>query len=176
MNKKLLIPLGVFALLCAFLFAGLRHDPRRVPSPLIGKPVPDFALTQLHDPSKLLGSIDMKGQVWLLNIWASWCAPCRQEHPLLIELAKAGITPIIGLQYKDDPETGKAWLARNGNPYVTSVADRDGRVGLDFGVYGVPETFVIDKKGLIRYKQIGPITPDVLDKTIVPLIRELQES
>lgn len=176
MNKKLLIPLVVFVVLAGFLFVGLWRDPREVPSPLIGKPAPQFSLEQLHQPDTKLGTADMKGQVWLLNVWASWCVSCREEHPLLVELAKAKIVPIIGLDYKDQPGPGKRWLQQNGDPYTTSVVDADGRVGIDFGVYGVPETFVIDKSGTIRYKQIGPITPEALEKKILPLVRELQKS
>jgi cytochrome c biogenesis protein CcmG/thiol:disulfide interchange protein DsbE len=176
MNKKLLIPLAVFVVLAGFLFAGLWRDPREVPSPLIGKPAPAFTLAQLHVPATTLGTADMKGKVWLLNVWASWCVSCREEHPLLIELAKAKVVPIIGLDYKDDPTAGKRWLKDNGDPYDLSVMDRDGRVGIDFGVYGVPETFVIDKEGTIRYKQIGPITAEALEKKIIPLVRELQKS
>jgi cytochrome c biogenesis protein CcmG/thiol:disulfide interchange protein DsbE len=176
MNKKLLIPLAVFVVLTGFLFAGLWRDPREVPSPLIDKPAPQFSLAQLADPGTKLGTTDMKGQVWLLNVWASWCVSCREEHPLLVELGKAKIVPIIGLNYKDESAPGKQWLAQNGDPYTTSVVDRDGRVGIDFGVYGVPETFVIDKGGTIRYKQIGPITPEALEKKILPLVRELQNA
>ncbi len=176
MNKKLFIPLGVFLVLVGFLFVGLFLNPREVPSPLIGKPAPQFTLNQLHQPGKTLGTPDMKGQVWLLNVWASWCVSCREEHPLLVELGKAKLVPIIGLNYKDEPAAGMKGLAHNGDPYNLSVVDRDGRVGIDFGVYGVPETFVIDKQGTIRYKQIGPITVEALEKKIVPLVRELQKS
>jgi cytochrome c biogenesis protein CcmG/thiol:disulfide interchange protein DsbE len=176
MNKKLFIPLGVFLVLVGFLFVGLFLNPREVPSPLIGKPAPQFTLSQLHQPGKTLGTPDMKGQVWLLNVWASWCVSCREEHPLLVELGKAKVVPIIGLNYKDEPAAGMKWLAQNGNPYDLSVVDRDGRVGIDFGVYGVPETFLIDKEGTIRYKQIGPITVEALEKKIMPLVRELQKS
>jgi cytochrome c biogenesis protein CcmG, thiol:disulfide interchange protein DsbE len=176
MNRKLLIPLGVFVILAAFLFAGLWRDPREVPSPLVGKPAPAFSLAKLHQPDTKLGAADMKGQVWLLNVWASWCVSCREEHPLLVELAKSKLVPIIGLDYKDEPGPGKTWLAQNGDPYDASVMDKDGRVGIDFGVYGVPETFVIDKEGTVRYKQIGPITPEALEKKLLPMIRELQKS
>jgi len=176
MTGKRLIPLGVFVVLCAFLLVGLWRDPREVPSPLIGKPAPGFTLAQLHDPSKTLGPADLKGQVWLLNVWASWCVACREEHPLLVALAKAKIVPIVGLDYKDESAAGMRWLAQYGDPYSASVVDRDGRVGLDWGVYGVPETFVIDKLGTIRYKQIGPITAEVLEKKILPLVRTLQQS
>jgi cytochrome c biogenesis protein CcmG/thiol:disulfide interchange protein DsbE len=176
MNKKLFIPLAVFVVLVGFLFVGLFLNPREVPSPLIGKPAPQFTLNQLHQPGKTLGTPDMKGQVWLLNVWASWCVSCREEHPLLVELGKAKLVPIIGLNYKDEPAAGMKWLAQNGDPYNLSVVDRDGAVGIDFGVYGVPETFVIDKQGTIRYKQIGPITVEALEKKIIPLVRELQKS
>jgi cytochrome c biogenesis protein CcmG/thiol:disulfide interchange protein DsbE len=176
MRKKLLIPLVVFVGLCAFLLVGLWRDPREVPSPLIGKPAPAFTLAQLHDPSKTLGPADLAGQVWLLNVWASWCVSCREEHPLLVELGKSKLVPIVGLDYKDESAAGKRWLAQNGDPYTVSVVDRDGRVGIDWGVYGVPETFVVDKAGVIRYKQIGPITAEALQKKILPLIRELQKS
>ena len=176
MNKKLLIPLVVFVALVGFLMVGLFRDPREVPSPLIDKPAPAFTLAQLHEPGKTLGTADLKGQVWLLNVWASWCVSCREEHPLLVELSKTKIVPIFGLNYKDEPTAGKGWLTQLGNPYDASVMDRDGRVGIDWGVYGVPETFVIDKKGTIRYKQIGPVTAEALEKKILPLVRELQKS
>ena len=170
------LPLAVFLVLLAFLFVGLFRDPREVPSPLVDKPAPSFSLAKLHQPGERLSNADMRGQVWLLNVWASWCVSCRVEHPLLVALAKADVVPVIGLAYKDKPEDGLAWLASNGDPYRMSIVDRDGRVGIDFGVYGVPETFVIDKAGIIRYKQIGPLTADALDKTILPLVRELQRS
>jgi cytochrome c biogenesis protein CcmG/thiol:disulfide interchange protein DsbE len=174
MNKKLLIPLAVFIALCAFLFVGLWRDPREIPSPLIDKPAPAFKLAELHQPALKLGTDDLKGQVWLLNVWASWCVSCREEHPLLVALGKEKIVPIIGLNYKDEPVAGKGWLSQNGDPYTTSVVDRDGRVGIDWGVYGVPETFVVDKQGIIRYKQIGPVTQQALQDTILPLVRKLQ--
>jgi cytochrome c biogenesis protein CcmG/thiol:disulfide interchange protein DsbE len=170
------LPLAIFLVVLVFLFVGLFHDPHEVPSPLIGKPAPQFSLTQLHQPDRKLTTADMRGQVWLLNVWASWCVSCRVEHPLLVDLAKANIVPVIGLAYKDKPADGLAWLASNGDPYRMSIVDQDGRVGIDFGVYGVPETFVIDKTGIIRYKQIGPLTVDALKQTILPLVRELQRS
>jgi cytochrome c biogenesis protein CcmG/thiol:disulfide interchange protein DsbE len=169
------LPLAIFVALVAFLYVGLFRDPREVPSPLIGKPAPAFALHQLHAPDKTLTTADMRGKVWLLNVWASWCESCRVEHPLLVEMARQQIAPIIGLNYKDKDDLGKAWLAERGDPYAVSVVDADGRVGIDWGVYGVPETFVVDKAGVIRYKQIGAITVDALQKKIVPLIRELQK-
>jgi len=162
-------------LLVAFLWVGLGRDPREVPSPLIGKPAPAFKLAQLHAPDALLSNDDLKGKVWLLNVWASWCVSCRVEHPLLVQLAKANIVPVYGLDYKDKPDDGRAWLAQNGNPYTTSIVDQDGRVGIDYGVYGVPETFLIDKTGIIRYKQIGPLTAEALQHKILPMVRELQQ-
>jgi cytochrome c biogenesis protein CcmG, thiol:disulfide interchange protein DsbE len=176
MNKKLLIPLALFGVLLAFLLVGLGLNPREVPSPLIGKPAPAFELARLHQPERKLGPADLKGQVWLLNVWASWCVSCRIEHPLLVELGKQKLVPIVGLNYKDKPDEGIAWLKQHGNPYDVSVVDRDGRVGIDWGVYGVPETFVVDKAGVIRLKHIGPIDAAALEKRILPLVRELQRS
>jgi cytochrome c biogenesis protein CcmG/thiol:disulfide interchange protein DsbE len=173
---RLVVPLAVFVVLVGFLWVGLSRDPREVPSPLIDKPAPPFVLTTLHEPEKKLSGDDMKGQVWLLNVWASWCVSCRVEHPLLMQLAKSNIVPVVGLDYKDKPNEGIAWLKENGNPYNVSIVDRDGRVGIDFGVYGVPETFVVDKQGVIRYKQIGPVTAEALEKKILPLVRDLQKS
>ena len=169
------IPLAIFAILVAFLWLGLWRDPRIVPSPLIGKPAPAFRLAQLHRPNETLQLGDLKGQVWLLNVWASWCVSCREEHPLLLELAQTKLLPVYGLDYKDKREQALAWLAQNGDPYTASIVDADGRVGIDYGVYGVPETFLIDKAGIIRYKQIGPITAQALKDTILPLARELQK-
>ena len=169
------IPLVIFIVLLAFLWVGLGRDPREVPSPLIGKPAPAFSLAQLHDPAHSLSNSDLKGKVWLLNVWASWCVSCREEHPLLMQLAASKSVPIYGLEYKDDPGAGMAWLTQNGDPYTASIVDRDGRVGIDYGVYGVPETFVVDKQGVIRYKQIGPLSVDALQKKILPLVRELQK-
>jgi len=169
------VPLAIFLVLVVFLFVGLRRDPSIVPSPLIGKPAPVFKLSQLHKPGESLGVEDLKGQVWLLNVWASWCVSCREEHPILIQLAKSKLLPVYGLDYKDKQEQALQWLAQNGDPYTASVVDTDGRVGIDYGVYGVPETFLIDKAGVIRYKQIGPITADALKDKILPLARELQQ-
>ena len=169
------IPLAIFAVLVVFLWLGLWRDPRIVPSPLIGKPAPAFRLAQLHRPNETLQLDDLKGQVWLLNVWASWCVSCREEHPLLLQLAQAKVLPLYGLDYKDQPAAALAWLAQNGDPYTASIVDADGRVGIDYGVYGVPETFLIDKAGVIRYKQIGPITLEALKDRILPLARELQK-
>ena len=171
---RFLVPLAVFIVMVAFLAVGLGLNPREIPSPLINKAAPAFQLPQLHQPDKTFSQQDMKGKVWLLNVWASWCVSCRQEHPLLMDLAKSNVVPIYGLNYKDPREDALAWLKELGDPYVLSVADRNGRVGIDYGVYGVPETFVIDKEGAIRYKQIGPVTPEALRDKILPLVKALQ--
>ena len=173
--KKALIPLGIFLVLVVFLAIGLTRDPREIPSPLIGKAAPLFSAPILQTPQQQFNSKDMLGKVWLLNTWASWCVACRQEHPILVEFAKTKSLPVIGLDYKDKDIDGLKWLDRLGNPYDLSVADRDGRIGIDFGVYGVPESFLIDKAGIIRYKQIGPITEEALRDKILPLVRELQK-
>ena len=176
--KRFLIPLGLFLVLAVFLAVGLSRDPREVPSPLVGKAAPMFSLPRLDsDPAqaaKLFSPRDMLGKVWLLNVWASWCVECRQEHPVLNDFAKSGVAPLIGLAYKDARADSRRWLVERGDPYVLTAVDADGRVGIDYGVYGVPETYVIDKAGTIRYKQIGPVTPEVLSAKILPLIRELQ--
>ena len=174
MKKRLFLPLALFAALAAMLGAGLSLKPREVPSPFIGKPAPAFTLPQLHEPARSLGAADMKGQVWLLNVWASWCAPCREEHPLLVALAREKAVPIVGLNYKDDPRNAQEWLIKLGDPYKVSIVDRDGRVGIDYGVYGVPETFVIDRAGIVRFKHIGPLTQEVWTRKVQPLIRELR--
>ncbi len=172
---RYLVPLFAFIVLAAFLLVGLTLNPRQVPSPLIDKPAPVFQLNHLHEPDKVMASGDNLGKVWLLNVWASWCVACRDEHPLLVQLANSGIVPIYGLNYKDERTTAVQWLKRYGDPYTISIVDLDGKVGIDYGVYGVPETYVIDKKGIIRHKQIGPVTVDSLQKTIIPLLIELQK-
>ena len=174
MNRYLL-PLGIFLVLVVFLGIGLGLNPREIPSPLIDKPAPAFELVQLHEPGKSLTTQDMQGKVWLLNVWASWCVSCREEHPVLVELAKTRVVPIVGLNYKDQRPEALRWLLQFGDPYVLSIVDGDGRVGINYGVYGVPETFVIDKTGVIRYKQIGPVTPKALQEKILPLVAKLQQ-
>lgn len=171
--KKFLIPIGLFVLLGILLAYGLKLDPRRIPSPLVGKPLPAFQLATLQDPNKSLTNADFKGQVVLYNVWASWCVACREEHPLLMQLARAKHAPLVGLNYKDQRADALQTLTAEGNPYDLSLVDADGRVGLDWGVYGVPETFVVDKDGIIRYKHIGPITPEAWEKTLLPLIQQL---
>ena len=180
--KRFLIPLALFMVLAVFLALGLNRNPSEVPSPLVGKPAPMFTLPRLDaDPQAPAGTQnasfspkDMAGKVWLLNVWASWCVSCRQEHPVLVDFAKLNIAPLIGLDYKDKRADAKGWLAKFGDPYTLSVVDADGRVGIDYGVYGVPETYVIDKAGLIRFKQIGPVTNEILQTKILPLVKELQ--
>lgn len=174
MKAKFLIPLLLFVILVGFLAIGLNRDPHEVPSPLIGKVAPAFELPQLADPKKTFSPESVKGQPWILNVWASWCVACREEHPVLVEMGKLQLAPIIGLNYKDKREDAMAMLASQGNPYVLSAFDASGRVGIDYGVYGVPETYVIDKAGVIRFKHIGPITMDLLNKKIIPLMGELK--
>ena len=171
--KRYLVPLAIFIVLVGFLAAGLQLNPREVPSPLIDKPAPPFTLAQLADPQKKFSTKDMLGQVWVLNVWASWCVTCREEHPFLLDLAKSKVVPVYGLNYKDKPEDAVRWLKQFGDPYALSVMDADGRVGIDYGVYGVPETYVIDKQGVIRYKRIGAVTREVLDGKILPLVKKL---
>lgn len=172
--KRFLLPLVIFALLVGFLAAGLTLNPREIPSPLVGKPAPAFRLPQLHEQEKTFSPADMTGQVWLLNVWASWCGGCKEEHPVLMRMAQAGDVKIYGMDYKDRRDEALTWLRRHGNPYLLTAVDEAGRIGIDYGVYGVPETYVIDKKGLIRFKQIGPVDDEVVSKKILPLVQELQ--
>ena len=171
---RLVVTLGIFFALVLVLGVGLKLDPREVPSPLIGKPAPPFELPQLHEPGKAFSARDMLGQVWVLNVWASWCVSCREEHPVLLALAKGGAVPVYGLNYKDQRNDGIAWLDKMGNPYRLSAFDADGRVGIDYGVYGVPETYLIDKHGVIRLKRIGILTPDYLEQKLLPLVDALK--
>ncbi len=176
MKARFLIPFAIFIALVIVFFKGLHLDPHEIPSPLINKPAPAFNLQQLHDPSKTLSATDMRGQVWVFNVWASWCVSCREEHPIWVAFSQAHPElRIIGLNYKDQRPDALNWLQQLGNPYVLSVMDSDGRVGIDYGVYGVPETYVIDKQGVIRMKHIGPVTPEVLQSKILPLVQELSK-
>ena len=170
---KFLLPLALFVALAVLLAAGLGRDPKLVPSPLIDKPAPAFALVRLDDPQVTIKRDDLLGKVWILNVWASWCVACRQEHPLLVDFARRKTVLLYGLNYKDQRSDGLAWLGRYGNPYDASLVDADGKVGIDYGVYGVPETFVVDKQGVVRFKQIGPLTPEVLREQIEPLLKKL---
>ncbi len=171
---RYLVPLVVFLGLSVFLWKGLGLNPNNIPSALIDKPAAQFDLPLLSDPAVRIKRDDMLGQVWLLNVWASWCVSCRQEHPVFMRLARQNIVPIVGLNYKDEREAGINWLNDFGNPYVASGFDANGRVGVDYGVYGVPETYVIDKQGVIRYKHTGPVSDEALMTTILPLVKELK--
>ena len=198
MKLRYVLPLVAFAALATFLAVGLTRDPREIPSPFIGKPAPAFRVAELHEPARIVTPEEMKGKVWMLNVWASWCVSCRVEHPILLDFSRKNAVPIVGLDYKELPRDVKAGdvlllndglivltvdmvrgeevhttLGKLGNPYVASAFDEDGKVGIDYGVYGVPETFVIDKQGVIRYKQIGPVTPEALEQKILPLLRSL---
>lgn len=175
MNKYLLIPLILFIGLVAFLLVGLNRDPREVPSPLINKPAPAFQLPQLHEPAKTFSADSMRGKVWVLNFWGTWCVACREEHPLLVEFAKSGELPIYGVDYKDNREAAKQWLNELGNPYALVAFDVEGRTSIDYGVYGAPESYLIDKNGVIRFKQIGPITREVWNNKMLPMARELNK-
>jgi len=171
---KYILPLILFIIMAIFLAIGLNLNPSEIPSPLLDKPAPVFSAPKLQAPNEKLAPADLKGQVWLFNVWASWCVSCREEHPVLNELAQQKAVTIVGLNYKDDPAAAKNWLDTLGNPYNVSIMDQDGRIGIDWGVYGVPETFLIDKKGLVRYKHTGPVTPTDVQQTFLPLIAQLQ--
>ena len=171
---KFIIPLILFIIMAVFLALGLNLKPSEIPSPFINKPSPAFSAPKLDAPEEKLSPADLKGQVWLFNVWASWCVSCRAEHSVLNQLAKQNAVVIVGLNYKDEPTDAKNWLNTLGNPYSVSIMDQDGRIGIDYGVYGVPETFVIDKKGLIRYKHTGPVSDDDVQKIFLPLIAKLQ--
>ena len=173
MSRLLLIPLVLFVVLVVFLAVGLQHDPHRLPSALINKPAPEFALPELREPSKIISPNQMRGKVWLLNVWASWCVGCREEHPFLLDIARSGVVPIYGLTWKDKREDSLAVLSELGDPYVLNVSDFDGRVAIDYGITGAPETYLIDKNGIIRYKEPGQLTPEIMEQKILPLVREL---
>ena len=174
-----LLPFFGFVLVLALLGFGIRwsenHDPREVPSPLIGKPAPQFSLPLLDDPSKKIGSADLAGQPYLLNVFASWCFACRDEHPILMSDGKRLGIKLVGFNYKDEPDDAKRWIAQFGNPYDVVVADFPGNVAIDFGVTGAPETFLVDASGVIRYKYISPITPEVISTELLPRIAELNK-
>jgi len=173
-SRRYALPLGILAATVALLAIGLTLDPRELPSTLIGKPAPAFVAPSLAAPGERVAPRDFEGKVWILNVWASWCVSCREEHRALVALARSGAAPVVGLNYKDERDTGLAWLERYGNPYTVSAFDADGRIGMDYGVYGVPETFVIDKRGVVRYKRVGVLTREVVEGRILPLVRELQ--
>ncbi len=170
---RFLLPFFAFAALVGLFFVGLGKDPSTLPSALLGRPAPTFNLPQLMDAQATFSPEQVKGQVWILNVWASWCVSCRDEHPLFVELSRKNVVPIYGLNYKDDPNDGRRWLSQLGNPYVVSVSDLSGDVGIDYGVYGVPESYVIDKEGVVRYKHVGPVTREDWKKKFEPLLKQL---
>jgi cytochrome c biogenesis protein CcmG/thiol:disulfide interchange protein DsbE len=171
---KYILPLLIFIAISVFLAIGLNLKPHEIPSPLLDKPAPAFSAPKLQTPEEKLSPADLKGQVWLFNVWASWCVSCREEHPVLNQLAQQKAVTIIGLNYKDEAAPAKEWLNTLGNPYTISISDQEGRIGIDYGVYGVPETFVIDKKGVIRHKHTGPVSLMDVQQTLLPLVAKLQ--
>ena len=177
MNKTLrfAIPLLVFGVIAAFLFKGLNMNPREIPSPLIGKAVPDFSLPMLEQPETRITNQDLLGKPYLLNVWATWCVSCRAEHGTLVQLARTGKVDIYGLNWKDDSAKAQTWLRQLGNPYVANMFDKKGRTAIDLGVYGAPETFVVDSKGIIHYKIAGPVTPQLITETLLPMIEKLKQ-
>lgn len=172
--SKYLLPVILFFILTSFLFVGLYRDPTEVSSPLLGKPVPQFSLPRLADSEAVFSQDEFLGKVSLLNVWASWCVACREEHPVLTELAHRHEVILYGLNYKDDTADARQYLIEYGDPYLASAVDASGRVGIEWGVYGVPETFVVDKNGIIRYKHIGVITWRDVEEKLLPLIGQLQ--
>ncbi len=173
MKIRFLLPMGAFVVLIGLLWAGLRLNSDTIPSPLIGKPAPAFTANRLWQ-EQTISPQAMRRQVWILNVWASWCAACRDEHPLLNRIAARNIVPIMGLNYKDPPDDAKNWLLQLGDPYDAVAVDRSGDIGVSYGVYGVPETFVIDKRGVIRLKHIGPLSADMIERQLLPLLARLQ--
>ncbi len=171
---KYLLPLLIFVVMAIFLGLGLNLKPNEIPSPFIDKPAPSFSAAKLDNPEQKLTPADLKGQVWLFNVWASWCVSCREEHEVLNQFAQQKAVTIVGLNYKDDPAAAKNWLQGLGNPYDVSIMDQDGRIGIDWGVYGVPETFVVDKQGIVRYKHTGPVSAEDIQAIFLPLITKLQ--
>jgi cytochrome c biogenesis protein CcmG/thiol:disulfide interchange protein DsbE len=189
-SLRYIVPVLLFLVLAGFLLLGLDRNPSEIPSPLIGKPAPAWVLPRLPTMEARTGeqvkapppeggdaapldARSFRGRPYLLNVWASWCAPCLQEHPLLLELARRKVITIVGVNYKDKPQDARAWLTQHGNPFAATVADRDGRTAIDFGVYGVPETFLVDAQGVIRYKQIGPLTAEAVRTRLLPAIAAL---
>ena len=172
---RFVLPIVILAALVAVLVVGLKRDPTLVPSPLIGRPAPDFSLPRLDDPARTLGKADLLGDVSVVNVWATWCGGCRQEHPFLVTLARTGGVRIFGLDWKDDSALARQWLNQLGNPYTAIGVDQDGRVAIDWGVYGAPETFLLDAAGKVIYKHIAPMTPDIWEAEFVPRIRAARE-
>ena len=168
------IPVLVLVALIAVLVVGLRRDPSYVPSPLIGKPAPEFTLPRLDDPARTIARSDLLGDVSVVNVWATWCGGCRQEHPFLVELARTGGVRIFGLNWKDDTALARQWLAELGNPYTAVAVDQDGRVAIDWGVYGAPETFLVDRDGVIRWKHVGPLDDGIIANELLPALQRAE--
>ncbi|MEN8178283.1 MAG: DsbE family thiol:disulfide interchange protein [Pseudomonadota bacterium] len=169
------IPLVIFGVIAAFLFKGLNMNPREIPSPLIGKSVPEFSLPLLEQPETMITNKDLLGKTYLLNVWATWCVSCRAEHSTLVQLARTGKVDIYGLNWKDESAKAQSWLRQLGNPYVANIFDKKGRTAIDLGVYGAPETFLVDSKGVIHYKHAGPVTPLLITETLLPMIEKLKQ-
>lgn len=165
---RYLLPVGVFAVLIGFFYFGLNRDQETLPSPLIGKPAPQFELPRLEDPSKTISNRDFAGKPYVLNVWGTWCPGCRQEHEALIEIARRNEAPIIGLDWKDDRALAQRWLRELGDPYVATAFDGDGRVAIDWGVYGAPETFLVDERGIVVHKHVGPLTVAIWERDFMP--------
>ncbi|MGL4475970.1 MAG: DsbE family thiol:disulfide interchange protein [Shewanella sp.] len=177
MNKNrviLFIPLFIFLGMSVFLFKGLFLSPEKLDSALEGKPIPAFQLQQLENPNLMITNEDLKGQVALMNVWATWCPSCKYEHPFLMSLARQNIVPVYGINYRDERGLAIRELNREGDPYAKNIFDKDGRLGLDLGVYGAPETFIIDHNGIIRYRFAGPIDPTVWRETLLPMVQQLK--
>ena len=174
MNRWL--PFIAFLALAGLLYAGIQlsstRDPNAIPSPLIGKPAPNFSLPDFNDPSRTVTNADLLGQPYLLNVWASWCPTCRIEHPIITEVAKRGLVKVVGYNYKDEPDEARRWLQQFGDPYHLIIADQDGRRAIDWGIYGAPETFLVDAQGIVVFKHAGPVTWDIVQEKILPLLQK----
>ena len=173
--NRFLLPLGLFVLLAVVLAIGIRHAPEKgvIASPLLGRPAPQFALPSLTDPAQQVRSADLKGHWYLFNVWGTWCGECRQEHETLLQVRRAGVVPIIGLDWRDDDTQARSWLAQLGNPYESVAVDRSGRIAIDWGVYGAPETFLVNPQGIVVYKHVGALTPDTWTREILPRVSGL---
>ena len=173
--NRFLLPLGLFVLLAVVLAIGIRHAPEKgvIASPLLGRPAPQFALPSLTDPAQQVRSADLKGHWYLFNVWGTWCGECRQEHETLLQVHRAGVVPIIGLDWRDDDTQARSWLAQLGNPYQSVAVDRSGRIAIDWGVYGAPETFLVNPQGIVVYKHVGALTPDTWTREILPRVSGL---
>jgi cytochrome c biogenesis protein CcmG/thiol:disulfide interchange protein DsbE len=176
MKARYLVPLGIFLVIMVFLYLGLGRNPREVPSVLINKPAAAFTLPDLFDPDKTVDSASMQGRVWLLNVWGTWCAECWREHEFLVYLAKQEGVPIVGIDWRDDAEEARKMIAENGNPFIAIGSDPESRVIMNYGVYGAPETFLIDRQGIIRWKRAGAITPELWSSELQPLLTQYREA